>query len=112
MTVFAVQPGDAQVIAAVIGAAAAVTIAVIGVQWKVHVDNRADHGETAAKVDRLLENQGEFRQNITFIRSDLSTIRGEITELRGDVADLRHTDNASDARITKLERKHTGGDAA
>ena len=109
----AIAAGDAQIIAAIIAAASAVIVAVVGIQWRVHNDNRKDHGETSAKVDRLLENQGEFRQNITYIRGDLTTIRGEITELRGDVADLRRVDHDSDTRITKLERFHpTGGDAA
>jgi peptidoglycan hydrolase CwlO-like protein len=110
--VIAVDPGDAQVIAAIVAAAGAVIVAVVGVQWKVHSDNRTEHGQTSAKVDQLLENQGEFRQNITFIRSDLTTIRGEITELRGDVSDLRHTDHESESRITRLERHHHEKDTA
>ena len=100
---FGIEAGDADVLTALIAAFATVLVAIIGVQWKVHRDNRSDHGETAAKVDRLLENQDEFRRDVTYVRADLTTIRGELTELRSDVADLRSADSRSNARISKLE---------
>ena len=102
----AVQPGDADVIAAAITAFSVIVVAVIGIQWKVHKDNRSDHGETAAKVDRLLDNQATIQRDVQYIRAD-------VTELHGAIRELRQSDDVSHARITKLERKHPpGGDAA
>lgn len=94
----AVDVAEAQIIVAVITAAAAVIVAVIGVQVKVHRDNRFDHNETAAKVDRLLDNQSGIQRDVQYIRADVSDIHGALTV-------LRHSDHQADERLTKLERQ-------
>ena len=101
------DPSTAQVIVAIITAAAAVVVAVIGVQLKVHRDNRGDHAETAGKVDRILDNQATIQHDVQVIRSDVSDIHGTITE-------LRRSDRDTDGRVTRLERHHheDGDDAA
>jgi peptidoglycan hydrolase CwlO-like protein len=101
------DPSTGQVVVAAITAVSAIVVAVIGVQWRVHRDNRSDHGETAAKVDRLLENQVEIQHDVRLIRADVTDLHGAITE-------LRHSDHVNDARVTRLERKNRtdGGDAA
>lgn len=85
----AIEPGDAQVIAACVAAFATILVAVIGVQRKVHRDNRADHMETAAKVDRLLVGQQE--------------IIADVRDVKADVRDLRATAREHDGRLDNLE---------
>jgi peptidoglycan hydrolase CwlO-like protein len=103
--VYAIESGDADVIAAAITACSAIVVTVVGIQWKVHRDNRRDHGDTAAKVDRLLDHQSEIQRDVQYIRADVTDLHGAITE-------LRKVDNESHARITKLERKQPRGDDA
>lgn len=103
---FAIEPGDADVIAAAITGFSVIVVAVIGVQLKVHRDNRRDHGDTAAKVDRLLDHQSEIQRDVQYIRADVTDIHGAITE-------LRRTDADTNSRVTRLERKQPpSGDAA
>lgn len=97
----AAASGDGQIVAAALAAVAAVLVAlisVIGVQIKVHRDNRSDHGETAEKVDRLLGNQEEIRRDVVFIRHDVTDIRGVLRELRAH-------DEEHDHRITRIEHQ-------
>lgn len=101
----AVAEADANIIAALVSGLAAIIVAIVGVQLKVHRDNRSDHGETAAKVDRLLDHQSEIQRDVQYIRADVTDIHGAITE-------LRQADSLTNSRVTKLERKYPGGDAA
>ena len=86
----------AQIIVAVIAAASAVIVAVVGVQLKVHKDNRGDHHDTSQKVDRLLDNQSGIQRDVQYIRADVTDIHGVLTE-------LRHNDFDAVSRITRLE---------
>lgn len=92
-----VDPSTAQIVVAVIGFAG-VLATVIGVQLKVHADNRRDHGETAAAV-------GLIQRDVTYIRSD-------VTDIHGAIHELRRSDHLTDGRVTRLERKHNTGDDA
>lgn len=91
--------GTTDVVVALIGAIAAIVVAVVGVQLKVHHDNRKDHGETAAKVDQLLDRQQTIQRDVTLIRSD-------VTEIHGAIRELRATDAEVNRRVTKIERIH------
>lgn len=101
----AVAEADAAIWVAIVGGIATIVAAIIGVQWKVHTDNRRDHGDTARKVDRLLDHQSEIQRDVQYIRADVTDIHGAITE-------LRRADTDTNSRVTRLERKQTSGDDA
>ena len=89
--VLGIESGNATVIASSIAAVATILVSVIGVQLKVHKDNRGDHAETAAKVDELVNGQRH--------------IAADVREVKADVRDLRDADRRADTRITALEGK-------
>lgn len=95
--------GTAQVVAACVAAVAAIVVAVIGVQLKVHSDNRSDHGETAAKVDRLLDHQSTIQRDVQYIRAD-------VTDIHGVIRELRQNDRDSEHRISVLEQHQDEGE--
>jgi hypothetical protein len=90
-----VSQGDATVIAAAISLLG-VLVTVVGVQLKVHHDNRFDHAETASKVDVLLSRQGEIATVIGEVKEDLRDVKGDIRELKA-------SDRSQDGRLNVLE---------
>jgi peptidoglycan hydrolase CwlO-like protein len=103
--VIGVAQADATIWVAIVGGITTILAAIVGVQWKVHTDNRRDHGDTAAKVDRLLDHQSEIQRDVQYIRADVTDIHGALTE-------LRRVDSDTNSRVTRLERKQTSGDDA
>ena len=93
-----------QVTVAALGAASAIIVAFVGVVGVllarrmerrmdlVHVDNRSDHLETAAKVDRLLAGHVE-------LASGQQAIAADIRDVKADVRELKATDRRLETRI-------------
>ena len=100
-----ISQGDATVIVGffvLVGTGLTVIYQQIGRNRRMELD---EHAATHGKLDVILDNQEGIRREVHFIRSDVTDIHGAITE-------LRHADRETDARVTKLERKPEGNDAA
>ena len=85
---------------------------VVGVQLKVHAENRRDHGQTSDKVDRLLDLGDHLSRDVGHIRTDVTHIHGAINELRKVDNELIEHEHAAERRITRLERQPPTGDIA
>lgn len=55
-------------------------LASIIVQARVHRDNRADHADTARKVDAVLEAQGVMAVDVGDIKSDMREVRADLRD--------------------------------
>lgn len=65
---------------------------------KVHRDNRNDHQETAAKVDRLLDGHTDIGRKVDGLAAD---VRG----VKAAVRDLKTADRETDNRLNNLEHQ-------
>lgn len=89
----ALVDGNAGVVGAFL-AALAVAVPTLLAQRKVHADNRADHHETAAKVDELLVRHRDTAADVRAIKADVRDLRGE--------------DRSLGERLTRLEVRDGG----
>jgi uncharacterized protein YlxW (UPF0749 family) len=70
MTAAVFADGDAQVMVAIVS-----LVGVLAALWaqnrKTHRENRSDHADTSAKVDQLLEAQGDIAADVREVKAEV-----------------------------------------
>lgn len=93
MTAALFADGDAQVMVALVS-----LVGVLAALWaqnrKTHRENRSDHADTSAKVDKLLEAQGD-------IAADVRDVKAEV---RHHGERLRHLEAAATPKPTPRKK--------
>lgn len=93
MTAALFADGDAQVMVALVS-----LVGVLAALWaqnrKTHRENRSDHADTSAKVDKLLEAQGD-------IAADVRDVKAEV---RHHGERLRHLEAAATPKPTSRKK--------